>query len=46
MKKYVALSVNMDSLRQAVGYKNIEHDYFYFEALDKILGGPWVTTEQ
>jgi hypothetical protein len=37
MKKYVALSVNMDSLRQAVGYKNIEHDYFYFEALDKIL---------
>lgn len=37
MKKYMAVSVNMDSLRHAVGYKQINHDCFYFEAIDPIL---------
>lgn len=35
--KKMAISLNMDSLRHAVGNFPLQHDPFYFEALDRIL---------
>jgi hypothetical protein len=35
--KFIAISLNMDSLRNAVGNRPLKHDPFYFEVLDRIL---------
>ena len=35
--KKMAISLNMDSLRHAVGNFPLQHDPFYFEALDRVL---------
>lgn len=37
INKFIAISLNMDSLRNAVGNKPLRHDPFYFEVLDRIL---------